>query len=107
MKTQNSLSHERGIAMLLELLLVALVLTVVGAAVINMNRNQATTPTTASVPVSSTVANGKVDNVVNALILDSAGDSTSSGQEGATIPGTDTSTGNAQAASGSVDENSL
>ena len=107
MKSQYSLRGERGVAMLFELVLVALVLAVVGAAYYNMNSQRNAAAPAASIPTASTVANGKVSNTVNALIQDSATDGTSAQQEDSSMPATDTSSGDAQAASGSVDENSL
>jgi type II secretory pathway component PulK len=105
--TNTKFQDERGIAMLIELLLVVAVLGIAGAAYYTANNHSKATPQAATLSTPSAVPNGSVDNAVTALIQDSSADDTTAVQEDANVPATDASSGTAQQASGSVDENSF
>jgi Na+-transporting methylmalonyl-CoA/oxaloacetate decarboxylase gamma subunit len=106
---KHYMADQRGVAMVLEVLLVAIVLVAVGAAVATRyHANQpiaAPQPTTAKVP--PTVANGSVSDAVNSITQESTGDSASAQEEGAFVPATDTSSGSAQNVEGSYNENTF
>ena len=94
--------------MLVELLLVVAVLGIAALAYYTASSHtKQTIPQAATVATPSTVPNGSVDNAVTALIQDSGADDSSAMQEDAAVPATDESSGTAQQASGSVDENSF
>jgi hypothetical protein len=106
---KNYIADQRGVAMLLEVLLVAIVLVAVGAAVVTRYHASqpvgAPQPTTAKVP--PTVANGSVSDAVNSITQESSGDSAAQSEESSFIPTTDTSSGSAQNLEGSYNENTF
>jgi len=104
------MKDQRGTAMVLELLLVAVVVLAVGAALIARNNAASTTgpaPQAKNSSKLSTAPTGSVDNAVDAISQETAGDQTAASEEGAVVPQTDLSTGSAQNVETSYNENNF
>ncbi|HUD11830.1 MAG TPA: hypothetical protein VMS08_05435 [Candidatus Saccharimonadia bacterium] len=105
---KKHLKDQRGVAMVLELMLVAVVLVAVGAAIVVRSQSQpVAAPQPGAPKVPPTVANGSVSNAVNSLTQEATGDSASANEESSLVPATDTSSGTAQSLEGSYNENSF
>jgi hypothetical protein len=103
------LQDQRGVAMVLELVLVAVVVVAVGWAVLTRYHSMqpVAAPQPVAVKVAPTVANGSVTNAVNSLTQESTGDAAVAKEEGSLVPTTDNSSGSAQNLEGSYNENSF
>jgi len=104
------IKDQRGVALVLELLLVAVVILVVGVAIVARNdaaTSTGATPQSKNTAEVSTAPNGSVNNAVDAITQETAGDQTSASEEGNNIPQTDMSTGSAQNVGTSYNENNF
>jgi hypothetical protein len=104
------IKDQRGTAMVLELLLVAVVILAVGLALVAQSNNAKTTgpaPQAKNTAKLSTAPTGSVDNAVDAITQETAGDQTVAQEEGAMTPQTDLSTGSAQNVETSYNENNF
>ena len=103
------INDQRGVAMVVELVLVAVVIGAVGLAfVASKHAKQTATanPQAAAVGTPSAVPNGSVDNAVNAFAQDAGNDSTSASADSA-VPASDTAENPNENMSGSYDETSF
>ena len=107
----KQLTDERGVAMVLEVILVAVVLVAVGYAGFQYYKSQSNADTPGAVGAlpgkPSTVANGTVDNATTALLNDTDADTTSTATEDAIVPSTDATGNSALNIGGSYNENSF
>ena len=104
------IKDQRGTAMVLELLLVAVVILAVGVALVARSNNSTSTgpaPQAKNTAKLSTAATGSVNNAVDAITQETAGDSATASEEGAQTPQTDLSTGSAQKVETSYNENNF
>jgi hypothetical protein len=104
------MKNERGVAMVLELVLIGITVVVIGGAIAvgYQASHSASKSQAAIVSAPATVANGSVDNVVNALSLTDGSDANATDQESADASsGTDSTSAAASDMGGSYDENSF
>ncbi len=95
--------------MVVALVFVAVILgaVVVGITTYNANHKVAALPQSSSVTSKSTVPDGSVDSVANALTLDASNDSSSADADISAEAGADVTNNSAQGIEGSYDENSF
>jgi uncharacterized phage protein gp47/JayE len=107
----KQLTDERGVAMVLEVVLAAVVLVAVGYAGVQYYKNQSSAQTTGAVGAlpgkPATKPNGTVDNATTALLNDANADSTGAASEDNIVPGTDSTSNTALNIGGSYNESSF
>ena len=107
---KSYLQDQRGIAMVFELALVAVVIGLVGFAFVTSSHvkqaSVSNNPKAAVIATPSSVPNGNVDNAVNALSQDSVSDSTAASDD-SSVPSSAATDTSSQNVGGSYDESSF